>query len=162
MNEKSYSEYAVSVRPTMESRMKHLAIVIVTIAAVFLALNVHWAFLLLVLAGGTGCYLIYLEMDMEYETIFLDGTLEVAAIYRKMRRKVKFQCDMKNVSGYHLGRKEDAVRLGKITRDFSSHQADASVCVMKVSTEKGVHVVCLEPGEELAEILKMRYRSIQV
>ena len=152
MNE-NYSEYSVSVQPTRESRAKHLAILAVTAAAIVLAFQVHWGFLALVIAGGIGCYLVYLESDMEYETIFLDGTLEIAAIYRKMRRKVKFKCDMKNASG---------IRLGKITRDYSSHQKDSLCCVLKIGTEKGVHVICFDPGEELSQILKLRYRTMQV
>ena len=162
MNEKSYSEYSVVVQPNAEMRAKHLGIIALTAVAVALAITVHWLFLLLVVAGGVGCYLVYLESDMEYETIFLDGTLEIAAIYRKMRRKVKFQCEIKNASGFHLGSKEDAVRLGKITRDFSSHQDGAVCCVLKIGTEKGSHVICFEPGEELTEILKQRYRSMQI
>ena len=161
MNE-NYSEYSVSVQPTRESRAKHLAILAVTAAAIVLAFQVYWGFLALVIAGGIGCYLVYLESDMEYETIFLDGTLEIAAIYRKMRRKVKFKCDMKNASGFHLGNREDAIRLGKITRDFSSHQKDSLCCVLKIGTEKGVHVICFDPGEELSQILKLRYRTMQV
>ena len=45
--------------------------------------------------GAVGCYFAWLCSDMEYETIFLDGTLEIAAVYQKSRRKKKFQCDMK-------------------------------------------------------------------
>ena len=161
MNE-SYSEYAVTVHPDTGMRMKHLGIIALTAVAVALAIAVHWGFLLLVVAGGIGCYLVYLESDMEYETIFLDGTLEIAAIYRKVRRKVKCKCDLKDASGFHLGKKEDAVRLGKITRDFSSHQDGCVCCVLKVGTEKGTHVICFEPGEELSEILKQRYRSMMI
>lgn len=103
-----------------------------------------------------------LHGDMEYETIYVDGTLEIAAIYRKSRRRKKFQCEMKDVLGYHLGRKEDAVRLGRITKDFSSRQPDAKCCVLKVHTEKGgTEVVCFEPGEELAGILERYYRQLK-
>ena len=94
----------------------------------------------------------------EYETIYVDGTVEIAAIYNKSRRKKKFTCDMKEVQGFFLGRKEDAVRMGKITKDFSSGMRDRECCVMKVVTEKGVNVVCFEPGEELAGILRRFYR----
>ena len=103
-----------------------------------------------------------LGFQKEYETIYLDGTLEISAIYQKQRRKRKFLCEMKEVAGFHVGRKEDAVRLGKITRDYSSGRAGAVCCVMKVNTEKGVHVICFEPGEELAEILDKRYRVQKV
>ena len=97
----------------------------------------------------------------EYETIYIDGTLEIAVIYNKSRRKKKFSCEMKEVVGYHLGKKEDAVRLGKITRDFSSGDQNALCCVMKVGTEKGTQVICFEPGEELAQILKRRYPQLK-
>lgn len=97
----------------------------------------------------------------EYETIFVDGTLEISIIYNKTRRKKKFQCEMKEVLGFHLGRKEDAVRLGKITRDFSSGMDGRTCCVMKVGTEKGAQVICFEPGEELEGILKRRYPMLK-
>jgi len=97
----------------------------------------------------------------EYEVIYLDGTLEIAAIYNKSRRKKKFQCEMKEVLGFHLGRREDAVRLGKITKDFSSRRKDQEVCVLKVGADKGVQVICFEPGEEIAGILNSRYRQLK-
>lgn len=109
--------------------------------------------------GGLGSLL---GRTREYETIYLDGTLEISAIYNKTRRKRKFLCDMKAVMGFHLGRKEDAVRLGKIDRDFSSGRKDCPVCVMKVGLEKGTIVVCFEPGEEIADILDRHYRQLKV
>ncbi len=163
MNENnSYSEYAVFVRQTAGMRAKQIAVIGVTAVSLVLALMVYWAFVVLTVAGAVGCYLGYLSSHMEYETIFLDGTLEIAAIYQKSRRKKKFQCEMKNVLGYHLGRKEDAVRLGQITRDYSSHMEGQTCCVMKVGTEKGTHVICFEPGKELEEILDKRYRTLKV
>lgn len=101
-------------------------------------------------------------MKKEYEVIFLDGTLEISAIYNKSRRKKKFLGDMKDVTGYHLGRREDAVRLGKITRDYSSGESGRTCCVMKFEDGKRTHVVCFEPGEELAGILERRYRTLKV
>lgn len=162
MNENSYSEYAVAVQQTGAMRAKQVAAIGVTAVSLVLALRVYWVFLVVTAAGAVGCYLAYLCSNMEYETIFLDGTLEIAAIYQKSRRRKKFQCEMKNVSGYYLGRKEDAVRLGKITRDFSSHVEGRTCCVLKTSTEKGDHVICFEPGRELEEILEKRYRTLKV
>lgn len=161
MNENSYSEYAVVVRQTKEMRAKQIAVIGVTAVSLVMALMVYWVFLVVTLAGAVGCYFAWLCSDMEYETIFLDGTLEISAVYQKSRRKRKFMCDMKNVAGYHLVRKEDAVRLGKITRDYSSHEEGRSCCVMKVGTEKGNHVICFEPGKELEEILEKRYRTLK-
>lgn len=109
--------------------------------------------------GGLGALL---GRTKEYETIYLDGTLEISAIYNKTRRKKKFQCEMKEVLGYHLGRKEDAVRLGKISKDFSSGDPEQICCVMKIGTEKGTYVICFEPGEEIADILDKRYRQLKV
>lgn len=102
-----------------------------------------------------------LGMKKEYEVIFLDGTLEISAIYNKSRRKKKFQCEMKEAAGYYLGKKEDA-GLGKITRDFSSRSENCTVCILKIGTEKGWHVVCFEPGEELSEILNRKYPQLRV
>lgn len=160
MNE-NYSEYAVPVRQTGGMWLKWIGAVAVTVAALFLTMAAHWLFIVLVAAGAVGCYLSYLTSQMEYETIFLDGTLEIAAIYQKQRRKKKFECEMKQVLGYHLGKKEDAVRLGKITKDFSSRRKDVPCCVMKVGTEKETQVICFEPGEELVEILERRYRQLK-
>ncbi len=161
MNENSYSEYAVEVRQTAEMKAKRVAVIGLTAVSLVLSLTVFWGFLLLTAAGAVGCYLTYLSSDMEYETIFLDGTLEISAVYQKSRRKKKFQCEMKSVAGYHVGKKEDAVRLGKITKDFSSHVEGQTCCVMKVGTEKGTHVICFEPGKELEEILERRYRTLK-
>ncbi|MCI8585418.1 MAG: hypothetical protein HFI92_05875 [Lachnospiraceae bacterium] len=161
MNENSYSEYAVKVHQTAEMKAKRVAVIGLTAVSLVLSLMVFWGFLLLTAAGAVGCYLTYLSSDMEYETIFLDGTLEISAVYQKSRRKKKFQCEMKSVAGYHVGKKEDAVRLGKITKDFSSHVEGQTCCVMKVGTEKGTHVICFEPGKELEEILERRYRTLK-
>lgn len=98
----------------------------------------------------------------EYEVIYLDGALEISAIYNKSRRKRKFLCDMKNVLGFCLGQKEEALRLGKITADFSSRVKGREVCVLKAKTEKGTAVVCFEPGEEIAGILNRQYRQLRI
>ena len=92
MNEYSYSEYAVAVRQTGKMRAKQIAVIGATAVSLVLALMVYWAFLVLTVAGAAGCYLAYLSSDMEYETIYLDGTLEISAVYRKSRRKKKLQC----------------------------------------------------------------------
>lgn len=101
-------------------------------------------------------------MQKEYEVIYVDGTLEISAIMNKSRRKRKFVCEMKEVLGFHLGRREDAVRLGKVSRDYSSGEPGRDCCVMKVGTEKGTQVICFEPGEELADILNKKYRILKV
>lgn len=160
--DENYSEYAVSVQQTPEMRLKQAGVVLLTLAAAVLAFQVHWAFLILVIAGIVGCYFAWMSMEMEYETIYLDGTLEIAAIYRKARRRKLFQCDIKQAAGYHVGKKEEAIRLGKITRDLSSHRADSVCCVMKAETAKGSHIVCFEPGEDLVRILETRYRTLKV
>jgi hypothetical protein len=98
----------------------------------------------------------------EYETIYLDGTIEIAVIHNKSRRKQKFQCEMKDVAGFHIGKKEEAVRLGRITKDFSSKKKDRNCCVMKVLGEGSAQVICFEPGEELSEILCSRYHQLKV
>ena len=112
MNENSYSEYSVVVRQTKEMRAKQIAVIGVTAVSLVMALMVYWVFLAVTLAGAVGCYFAWLCSDMEYETIFLDGTLEIAAVYQKSRRKKKFQCDMKNVAGYHVGKRMPCVSAG--------------------------------------------------
>ncbi len=79
MNENnSYSEYAVEVHPTSAMRCRQIAVIGVTAVSLVMALMVYWVFLLLTVAGAVGCYLAYLSSNMEYETIFLDGTLEIS------------------------------------------------------------------------------------
>ena len=157
MDEK-YTEYCVSVQQTPMMRLKQAAVILLTIAAVFLAFMVHLIFLLAVLAGCVLCYFAYMSADLEYETIYVDGSLEISAIYRKMRRKRKFLCELKNMSGYHIGRKEDAVRLGSVTRDFSSHRDTDDCCVIKIEN----HVVLFEPGADFIKILERQYKTLKV
>lgn len=161
MNE-NYCEYAVEVRDRTKAFVKLLASAVLAVSGLYLAMSVHFLCILLVIAGAAGGYFFYQQLQTEYETIFLDGNVEISAVYRKMRRKKKYQFDMKDVTGYFLGRKENAVRLGRIEKDFSSGEKDALCCVMKISRAEGTEVVCLEPGEELASILKLRYRQLEV
>ena len=44
---------------------------------------------------------------VEYETIYMDGTLEISVIYGKSSRKRRFLCDMKQVQGYRLGTRDE-------------------------------------------------------
>jgi hypothetical protein len=98
----------------------------------------------------------------EYETIYLDGTIEIAVIHNKSSRKQKFRCEMKDVVGFHIGKKEEAARLGRITKDFSSKKKDRNCCIMKVDAGNAMQVICFEPGEELTEILSTRYRQLKI
>ena len=127
MDEK-YTEYCVSVQQTPMMRLKQAAVILLTIAAVFLAFMVHWIFLLAVLAGCVLCYFAYMSADL------------------------------KNMSGYHIGRKEDAVRLGSVTRDFSSHRDADDCCVIKIEN----HVVLFEPGADFIKILERQYKTLKV
>jgi hypothetical protein len=98
----------------------------------------------------------------EYETIYLDGAIEIAVIHNKSRRKQKFKCEMKDVTGFHIGDPKEAVRLGPITKDFSSNKKDRNCCVMKVPVKGAMQVICFEPGEELSGILCTRYHQLKV
>ncbi len=160
MNE-NYSEYSVKV--SGGAAWAGLSVSVLAAAAgLYLAMSVHVLCILLAAAGAAGIYIGYLHLQLEYETIYLDGTVEVSAIYHKMKRKRKCQFEMKDVSGYFLGKKKDAVRLGRIQKDFSSGDEDALCCVVKVEQPGGAEVVCLEPGEEMASILRQRYRQLEV
>ena len=99
---------------------------------------------------------------VEYETIYMDGTLEISVIYGKSTRKRRFLCDVKQVQCYRLGHREEiAGYFGKIDRDFSSGEAGALCCGLKADTEKGTAVICFEPGEALASILEKKYRALK-
>lgn len=99
---------------------------------------------------------------VEYETIYMDGTLEISVIYGKSSRKRRFLCDMKQVQGYRLGTRDEIFRcFGKIDRDFSSGKPGALCCGLKTDTEKGSLIVCFEPGETLASVLESKYRRLK-
>jgi hypothetical protein len=66
------------------------------------------------------------------------------------------------VVGFHIGKKEEAARLGRVTKDFSSGKKDRTCCVMKVNSGSGTQVICFEPGEELSGILNARYHQLKV
>ncbi len=158
----TYSEYLVKAGKSPMAVVQMVGGGLAAAAGLFLTLAGNPLFLLLTIAGGVGAYFGWLHADTEYEAIYVDGALEIAAVYRKSSRKKKYEWDMKDVLNYHAGRKEDAVRLGRITRDYSSGEAGAPCVVMKVEKDQKQEVVCFEPGEEMLGILRMRYRQLEI
>lgn len=91
MNEDAYAEWLVKRRdPSYAVPVKGLMILILA-ASVFLALTTLPG-ILLAIAAAAATYLVFINLSVEFEYLFVEGDLSVDRILAKTRRKKVVEC----------------------------------------------------------------------
>lgn len=91
MNQDTYVEWLVKRKEPAYVWPVRIVMGILCLFSLFMALVKVWGILLL-LAAGTGTFFLFQTLSIEYEYLYVDGTLSIDKILGKARRKKVIEC----------------------------------------------------------------------
>lgn len=161
-----YREILVKKKTSMRNQLIKAGLIALIVLLV-LAGIVIWPALILALAVGIASYFIIPRLNVEYEYLYVNGDLDVDAIYSQQKRK--------RVAEYHIEELEilapenshalDSFRNKKEikVRDFSSGEQGAKVYTMIMNKEKAQELVKVELDDAIIQdIRRMAPRKVNL
>jgi hypothetical protein len=161
-----YREVLVKRKTTGANQAKKVGLIALIVLGVLAGL-VFWPALIVAAAAAVASYFIIPKLDVEYEYLYVNGDLDVDAIYSRQKRK--------RVAEYHVEELEilapenshalDSFRSRKEIkiRDFSSGEPQAKAYVMVMNKEKGQEFVKVELEDAIiSDIRRMAPRKVNL
>ncbi len=104
-------------------------------------------------------YLAFLYTDIEYEYMYLDGTISFDKIYGKNKRKEGHIFEIKNAEIIAPEDSESIQRYGTATQikiqDYSSGYGIEKVYAMVIADQGKTALILFEPNDEMLSAMKM-------
>ena len=154
-----YAEVLVKRQRTGMEPIIKSGLITITIVSALIGIFVFAPLILLTVAAGISCFFVFPRLNLEYEYLFVNGDLDIDMIMSQAKRK--------HLKSYHMEEvdiiaPENSHRLDYYRQntsmklvDYSSGNPENKRYMMVVREEnQGACKVLLEPGEELARILK--------
>lgn len=161
-----YREIMVKQKTKASQQLIKVALIGLTVLGVVVGI-VFWPGLIVALAAGIASYFIVPKMNVEFEYLYVNGDLDIDAIYSRQKRK--------RVAEYHVEELEllapenshalDCFKNKKEikVRDFSSREQNAKVYIMIVNKEKGQELVKVELDDTVInDIRRMAPRKVNL
>ena len=92
-----FSELIVQRKPKPTDLLFKILLILATAVAAFFGLFVHPIFMIVLLLVGITDYFLFPRFNVEYEYTYVNGEIDIAAIYSKSSRKNLAQIDLENV-----------------------------------------------------------------
>lgn len=108
--EDHFSEQIVQRKPNPINLLFKILLIVATAAAAILAITAGPLFILVLVGVGIADYYFFPRFNVEYEYTYVNGEIDVAAIYSKQSRKNLARIDLENV---------------ECVAPFGSHQLDS-------------------------------------
>ena len=116
-------------------------------------------FLILGVAAGALCYFLLPNLDLEYEYLYIDKTLQIDKIMSKQKRRKVVEYDMNKME---IFAGEKAYQLDEFknrqmkTFDFSSGEENANRYILIINEGETKRII-LEPNEEMVKMIKGQF-----
>lgn len=146
-----YREILVPRKTPVQNRLAKAGLIVLTVLGFLAGMLFGPLFLLVGLAGLLMCVFLMPRLEVEYEYLYVNGDLDVDAIYSRQKRK--------RVAEYHVEELEilapekshalDSYRNKRDikVRDFTSGDPSKKVYAMVMNKEKGQELVKVEIDE---------------
>ena len=85
--EDHFSELIVPRKPRGSDTVKKILLILATVVAAFFGLMISPVFLIALVGVGIADYILFPRFNVEYEYAYVNGEIDVAAIYSKQSRK---------------------------------------------------------------------------
>lgn len=151
----SYVEVMVKKEATIMGKVLSLVVTFLIIFSIVLfVMSFNPMMLIFVILFGVAMYFVRMNINLEYEYLYVDKELSIDKIMNKTKRKklAKISMDRMEViapiGSYHLD--DYKKRLDK-TVDYSSGKAEAKRYMLVYEGQKSV---IIEPGEEMLRMIK--------
>lgn len=151
-----FTELIVTRRPKASDTIKKAILIILTVASaaagLLLALPFFIAFIVLLIVD----YFLFPRFNVEYEYSYVNGNLDIAAVYSKQSRKELKSIDLTEadcvapMSSHHL----DGFKQTYKIRDYSAQDPDQEPYAVVVP--KSREIVLLQLNGEMVKDLKYR------
>ncbi len=161
-----YREILVPRKTPLKNKLAKAGLVILTVLG-FLAGMVFIPLMLLGLAGIAACVFLMPRLEVEYEYLYVNGDLDIDAIYSRQKRK--------RIAEYHVEELEilapekshalDSYRnkAGIKVRDFTSGDPNKKAYAMVMNMEKGQELVKVEIDEVvLGDLRRLAPRKVNL
>lgn len=151
-----YVEWLVKRKDPVYAWPVRILMGLLCVFALFLAMALIWGALVL-LAVGAATFFIFQALNVEYEYLYVDGTLSIDKILGKARRKKVMECSKEELmmiapsDSFVL---KDYETQGMKVIDCSSGQKDAKTFSL-IYQKGGQHTkVILEPNEKMIKAIR--------
>lgn len=113
--------------------------------------------IILLLASVFLTYLIFQNMDLEYEYLYIDGQLTIDRIMGKSKRKTVWDGDMDKVNLVAPYNQHQHNNSGNKSIDCSSRRTEVKRYTLTVLGSQGTTQIIFEPNEEMLQSMRHRY-----
>ncbi len=161
-----YREILVPRKTPVQNKLAKAGLIVLTVLG-FLAGMVFIPLMLLGIAGIVACVFLMPKLEVEYEYLYVNGDLDIDAIYSRQKRK--------RIAEYHVEELEilapekshalDSYRnkSGIKVRDFTSGEPDKKAYAMVMNKEKGQELVKVEIDEVvLGDLRRLAPRKVNL
>ena len=155
--EDHFSEVIVPRKPRPQDAIFKVLLIIATVIAALIGLLISPIFLFVLVGLGLVDYFLFPRFNVEYEYAYVNGEIDVAAIYSKQSRKELASITLENVeciapvASHHL----DSYGITFKTVDYSSGKPDAKpYAIIKGGTDSKKYL--LELSDSMLEDLRWR------
>lgn len=156
-----YSEVLVKKRTTAMDRLKKGGLVLLMVAAAFVALFINVWFILMLIALGVASFFLMPTFDVEFEYLLVNRELDIDKIYSKSRRKKAEQFHLEEMELFAL---ENSLRMDSYrnninlkTKDYSSGNGKEGVYAMIIRDDRGIYKVLLEPDDAMLDAMRKTF-----
>ena len=150
-----YTEQLVKRQTPAASRILQGVLILLTACSVCLAFFMPAA-VLLILVMGTADFFVFRRLNVEYEYLYVNGTLEVDKIMSRSKRKHVFEMALSDLEILApAGSPELRQYQGIRPADFSSGLADAGRYEMIILKDGMKTRIIFEPNASILEGMKM-------
>ncbi len=161
-----YKEILVKKKMSVGNKLLKGVMITLTVLLVVVGF-VIWPLLIAGVALGVVSFFVVPKLDVEYEYLYVNGELDVDAIYSKQKRKRIGSYDMVNleVAAPEKSHALDAYRnkQGVKIKDYTSGEPEAKSYILVMNQEKGQEIVKVELDEEiLNDIRRIAPRKVNM
>lgn len=162
----SYKE--ILVKKKMSAGNKLLKGVMITLTVLLVVVGfVIWPLLIAGVVLGVVSFFVVPKLDVEYEYLYVNGELDIDAIYSKQKRKKIGSYDMVNleVLAPEKSHALDAFRnkQGVKTKDFTSGDPQVKSYILVMNQEKGQEMIKVELDDSiLSDIRRIAPRKVNM
>lgn len=161
-----YREILVPRKTPVQNKLAKVGLIILTVFG-FLAGMVFIPLMLLGILGIVACIFLMPKLEVEYEYLYVNGDLDIDAIYSRQKRKrvAEYHAEELEILAPEKSHALDSYRNknGIKVRDFTSGNPDKKVYAMVMNKEKGQELVKVEIDEVvLGDLRRLAPRKVNL
>ena len=162
----SYKEILIKRNTPVGNKILKGLLIALAAISIFIGL-VFWPLLIVGAVLVVVCWLFVPKLEVEYEYLYVNGELDIDAIYSKQKRKKMGSYDASELEilAPENSHELDSFRNRKDLKvhDYSSMEENAKTFGMVINGEKGMELIYFDPNEAiLKDMQRIAPRSVKL